>query len=112
MDDQRTDRAGGRMLSVGDLSGTWHTEKASGLNETILLRPDGSGVIEFYNVGLFAREHFHWEITDAGTKLTLNPPPPGWVESVFKADLYHDEQGRRVMRLAEGDEFFFKPAEK
>jgi hypothetical protein len=103
---------GGGMLSTGDLAGIWLTEKASGLNESILLNRDGSGVIEYYNVGLFHCDQFRWEIIDAGTKIKFDPPPHGWVESEFAATIYRDKQGRRVIRLAEGDEFYFKAAEK
>jgi hypothetical protein len=113
MDDQVFDRQTVESVSIGDLAGTWFTEKPSGLNEAILLKADGSAEIDCYNVGLFARERFRWEIIDdAGPKIKFDPAPPGWTQSVFEAAIYHDKHGRRFIRLSEGDEFYFTPADE
>ncbi len=109
MDDQGTNREGGGIVSVGDLAGIWSTGHEAGLNERLLLRPDGSAWMDFYNVGLFHQEELRWEIIDGGTKIRFTPTPPGWVENVFPTVIYHDQEGRRVIRLCEGNEYYFEP---
>jgi hypothetical protein len=112
MDDQGTNPASGEMVGIGDLAGYWFTDNESGLNETIWLRPDGSASMDFYNVGLFHQEELRWEIIDGGTNIRFTPTPPGWVENVFPTAIYYDHKGRRVIRLCESHEFYFRPAEQ
>jgi hypothetical protein len=77
MDDQSVERQSGKGVGIGDLTGVRFTENPSGLNEAILLKPDGSAEMDFYKVGLFHQGSLRWEIIDAGTKIKFDPTPPG-----------------------------------
>jgi hypothetical protein len=72
-----------------------------------VLKPDGSGAIDFYNYVFAGRDEFRWEIIDAGTKIKFFPHPTCWSDDPRRIAIFRDADGRRVMRLGENYDFYF-----
>src|SRR6478752_3249356 len=101
MDDQRTNREGGKRVSEvavpteSDIIGYWCDENFGGQSsENLVFFPDGRGILDFYNPGPAGRVEFQWRLLEGGTRLQFVPALWAW-DSVGVSTFWDEALGRR-----------------
>jgi hypothetical protein len=98
MDDQSSDRESDGLLRAHDLVGIWITDNFMGHSEeVIVLMPDGTGAIDYYNPTFAGREEFQWEVIDSGAKMRFTPAI--WRDDTRDISTYFDSRNRRVLEF-------------